>query len=380
MNRREFLKYSGITGLAGACGFQSLAFGTEKFKKRLAVISLQGGMDGLAAIPPLGDKYLFDQRPDLIGNDIFEINREFGLSKSMPNFYRLLGKGEALVVHASGFPYTKRSHFEGQNVIQSGVKTPFSEKTGWVGRALAKVGLSGRALSVDKPLLLRGYDDIETIYPAHVSGANDLDSELIQGLMTGTYAPLQESLGKIGESIDMGMLNISRDPKTLAFTAGQAMARDDGPVASFVEVGGFDTHAQQGVNQRSAHNQNLAKLDQIIAAYRKGLGEKWRDTLILTVTEFGRTVKMNGSHGTDHGFGSATLISGGLVGQGAVISDWPSLKNSRLFENRDLMVTIDCRSLWCASLGKVFDIDHQTLADEVFFDNSIPDISEYVFA
>lgn len=380
MNRREFLKYSGAAALAGSCGASSLAYGKEKFGKRLAVISLQGGMDGLAAIPPLGDKYLFDQRPDLIGDEIFEINREFGLSKAMPNFYALLGKGEAFVVHASGFPYTKRSHFEGQNVIQSGVRVPFSEKTGWVGRSLAKVGLSGRALSVDKPLILRGYDDIETVYPAHVSGANDLDPELIQGLMNSAYGPLKDSLNKIGESIDMGMLNISRNPKTLAFTAGQAMARNDGPVVSFVEVGGFDTHAQQGVNQSGAQNKKLAELDQIIDAYRKGLGEKWSDTIILTVTEFGRTVKMNGSHGTDHGFGSATFVSGGLVGKGAVLSDWPSLKNSQLFENRDLMVTIDCRSLWCASLSKVFEIDHQILADEVFFDKSIPDISKYVFA
>ena len=127
-----------------------------------------------------------------------------------------------------------------------------AKKTGWVGRSLAKVGLSGRALSVDKPLILRGYDDIETVYPAHVSGANDLDPELIQGLMNSAYGPLKDSLNKIGESIDMGMLNISRNPKTLAFTAGQAMARNDGPVVSFVEVGGFDTHAQQGVNQSGA--------------------------------------------------------------------------------------------------------------------------------
>lgn len=382
MNRREFLKYSSAGLAAGSfLGSSSLALSSPRFSKRLAVISLQGGMDGLAAVPPLGDKFLFDQRPDLIGSEIFEINQEFGLSQSMPHYFRLLQNNEASIVHASAFPYTKRSHFEGQNVIQSGVKTPFGEKTGWLGRTLAKVGLSGRALSVDKPLLLRGYNDIETVYPAHIAGSNDLDASLINELMTtSSYGPLTESLEKIAKSINLGMLNIPRDPKTLAFTAGQAMSRGDGPVVSFVEVGGFDTHAQQGINQKGAQSRKLAELDNIIDAYRKGLGEKWQDTAIITVTEFGRTVKMNGSSGTDHGYGSATFLAGGLVGKGAVVADWPSLKSGNLFEGRDLLATIDSRSLWCAVLNRVFDIDHGTLRDEVFFDNAIPDLSEYLFS
>ena len=382
MDRRDFLTLSSSL-MVGACMASTTSYvhaNPNRTQKRLAIVLLEGGMDGLAAVPPLGDKYLFDHRSDLIGHELFELNREFGLSRAMPNFYDMMRRGNGAIVHASGFPYTKRSHFEGQNVIQTGVKTPFAEKTGWIGRTLSQVNLGGRALSLSKPLLLRGYDDVDTIYPAQMKGAKYLQPELMDMILAGSeYSPLKESIVKIKELTQESNFNLSRDPETLAFQAGQAMADDNGPVVSFVRVGGFDTHAQQGVDKTSVQNQKLAELDSIFSAFESGLAKKWQDTIVLTITEFGRTVKMNGSYGTDHGFGSATIMAGGLLKSGAVVSDWPSLKKSRLFDSRDLNVTIDSRSIWCASLSEVFNINHETLSEEVFFDNTIPNISRYLF-
>jgi uncharacterized protein (DUF1501 family) len=376
MDRRNFLKISGAITAGITLGSNSSisVAGRGETSNRLVIILLQGGMDGLAAVPPIGDRSLFDQRPDLTEKEPFELNREFGLTRELPYFFELFSKGEASVIHACGFPYTKRSHFEGQNVIQSGVTNPFSEKTGWVGRALSKLALTGRSISVSKPLILRGYDDIETVYPARLDGANDLSLEFIEAMMNSDYQPLRDSLEKINASILNGSFYGGRNLSKLAFQAGKAMSRDTGPVVSFMELGGFDTHAKQGTSQSK-----LEKLDQLIRAYRDGLGNRWKNTLVLTITEFGRTAKMNGSQGTDHGYGSATLMAGGLLKSANVVADWPSLKTSKLFERRDLNVTIDNRSLWSAALNVVFGLEHLEIAEEIFFDKTITDLSSQIF-
>lgn len=381
MLRRDLLKLLGISTSAASLGFApTLATaGTENYPKRLGIIILEGGMDGLASVPPIGDKKLFDHRPDLIDQTMFEINSDFGISSSFENFYSLMGAGEASVIHASAFPYIRRSHFEGQNVIQGGLETPFSTDTGWLGRALAEIGMPGRTLSLSQPLVTRGYSEIETVYPARIHGAKSINQSALEVLSKLSSGSLKDSLMKVEKSISDGTIDLPRDPISLAFTAGQAMAQPNGPISSVIYVRGFDTHAQQG-SSGGPHQANLRKLDSIFKAYKEGLGDRWDQTVIMTITEFGRTVKMNGSHGTDHGYGTATLLAGGLLREGTVLTEWPGLNNDKLFERRDLMATVDLRSIMCAAIEATLDIPHEHSSKEIFQDSTISNIGKYVFA
>ena len=124
----------------------------------------------------------------------------------------------------------------------------------------------------------------------------------------------------------------------------------------------------------------LEELDSIFVAFKKGLGDKWGDSVILTITEFGRTVRMNGSWGTDHGYGSCAFLAGGRVKGGSVMTDWPGLAKARLFENRDLQSTIDLRSVFCGALKAAFAIPHEQAAAGIFGDRKIPDLAKYLFS
>jgi uncharacterized protein (DUF1501 family) len=384
MKRRDFLIGSGsvLAGLPLLLRAPEIfATSGQSVSNRLVVIMLNGGFDGLSAVTPIGDPKLFDQRPDLISHSNKEINPEFAITPALREFGGLLRSGKGSVIHACAFPYTKRSHFEGQNIVQTGSKTPFSMDTGWLGRALNQLGLSGRAISLDLPLMVRGDPKSDTLYPAKIPGVNDKNlvdtGSLAAMLAEQESGDLATSLQKLSDSANGGLLDLRRDRASLSYSIGQAMSQDDGPVASVVSVTGFDSHASQGTD-RGIQDSHLSVVDEIIAGYRKGLGAKWDQTLVLTVTEFGRTVKMNGSWGTDHGYGSAMFLAGGLVTGGQVVADWPGLADKNLFEGRDLMATIDSRSVCCAALETVFEIPHEVSSKDIFVDSAIQNIKRYI--
>ena len=384
MKRRNFLIGSGylLAGLPLVLRSPAVFATTgQTVSNRLVVIMLNGGLDGLSAVTPIGDPKLFDQRPDLISHSNKEINPEFAITPALREFGRQLKDGNASVIHACAFPYTKRSHFEGQNIVQTGSKTPFSMDTGWLGRALNQLGLSGRAISLDLPLMVRGDPKSDTLYPAKIPGVNDrsvVDTESLAAMLAEQESgDLATSLQKLSVSAGKGLLDLRRERSSLPYAIGQAMSQDDGPVASVVSVTGFDSHASQGAD-RGIQDTRLSTVDEIIAGYRKGLGTKWDQTLVLTVTEFGRTVKMNGSWGTDHGYGSAMFLAGGLVTGGQVVADWPGLANKNLLEGRDLMATIDSRSVCCAALDAVFGIPHEVSSTDIFVDPTIQNIKRYI--
>ena len=179
-------------------------------------------------------------------------------------------------------------------------------------------------------------------------------------------------------------VNIPRDATSLAKYAGQEMSRADGPVASVIRVKRFDTHANQvaddGKDTHGNHAIQLAIVDDVIAAYREGLGDAWQDTIILTLTEFGRTVAANGTRGTEHGYGSAGLLAGGSITSSRVIADWPGLRKQDQYEERDLMATIDYRSICAACIERSLGLDHDKIASEIFFDPQLPRLYDYVFS
>ena len=378
MDRRHFL--ASIPASLFVTGFPNLGFTRPKRDGRLIAIILEGGLDGLAAVPPLGDKNLHRLRQNLLLNDALKINPFFSLHPSFKNFGYLLSQNEASVVHATSFPYTKRSHFEGQNIVESGGVTPFAYTTGWLGRAMDLSGVSGRSLSLETPLLVRGNQKSESYFPAMINGSKTADMALIASLRSLYDGDALDTLELLEEQIKINRNKPKvRDAIGLAEYAGKQMQNSLGPKVAVIRVSEFDTHANQGQEDGMLSKQ-VKLVDDVISTLKTSLGSTWSDSIIVTLTEFGRTVGQNGSKGTDHGYGSTSLLAGGLIKSAGVVTDWPGLKKRSLFEERDLMATIDMRSVCSACIEAAFGLEHDLIADQVFFDRAIPRVYNEIFA
>ena len=377
MIRRDFIK--ALPASLFLTGFPNLGFTKTNKDGRLIVINLEGGMDGLCAVPPLGDTALRSARRDLLINDNLSLNPFFGLHPSLKSFGEMLANYEATVIHATAFPYTKRSHFEGQNIVETGVVTPFSSKTGWLGRAMELAGVGGRSLSLDTPLLVRGDMAVEAYYPSNMRGSAVPNMEILEVLKSiyegdalETTEVLQQQLAASRNAPRV------RDPEGLASFAGKKMQEAHGPKVAVIRVNQFDTHANQGTEE-GLQAEQLEVVDNVFAALKSGLGKMWNSTVVMTVTEFGRTLRQNGSAGTDHGYGSACMIAGGLLENAGIVSDWPGLKSNNLYEGRDLLATIDMRSVCAACLEATFGLEHDEITENVFSDKAIKRIYNEIF-
>ena len=174
--------------------------------------------------------------------------------------------------------------------------------------------------------------------------------------------------------------NRSRDDAwILASSAGTELSKPDGPKVAVFEVDGFDTHAAQGATD-GAHADCLSNYDNIVRSLKSSMTkEAFDNTLVVTLTEFGRTIKQNSSNGTEHGYGSAILMAGGLLKKAQVHTDWPGLKRKELFEGRDLNSTIDARSVYASAMSTVFDLDFNRIEKEVFFGDKLQNLTDKLF-
>ena len=378
LTRREFLKVSGASLFLA--GLPLTGFTKDKPPGTISVILLEGGMDGLTAVPPFGDPNLLKMRKGLTPDNYLKLNSFFGLHPSFKYFGGLMAKNNASIVHATNFPYTKRSHFEGQNLMQGGGLSPFSEISGWLGRALDLAKTPGRSMSLDMPLVLRGMSDNDNFYPASVKGSSDLMTQLINSISMSYAKEGSEIFKKVSKKSTQKNSIVPRNPASLAKFAGKAMAQEGGPLSSVIKVDQFDTHASQGSDEYGRHGKRLTLIDDIIAGYKEGLGDAWDRSIILTLTEFGRTVFENGTRGTEHGYGSAGLLAGGAITKSRVISDWPGLSKKEQFEQRDLMSTIDYRSVCAACIENALGLDHDLIAEKVFFTPKLPRIFNNIFS
>ena len=378
LTRREFLKVSGASLFLA--GLPLPGFTKDKPPGTISVILLEGGMDGLTAVPPFGDPNLLKMRKGLTPDNYLKLNSFFGLHPSFKYFGGLMAKNNASIVHATNFPYTKRSHFEGQNLMQGGGLSPFSEISGWLGRALDLAKTPGRSMSLDMPLVLRGMSDNDNFYPASVKGSSDLMTQLINSISMSYAKEGSEIFKKVSKKSTQKNSIVPRNPASLAKFAGKAMAQEGGPLSSVIKVDQFDTHASQGSDEYGRHGKRLTLIDDIIAGYKEGLGDAWDRSIILTLTEFGRTVFENGTRGTDHGYGSVGLLAGGAITKSRVISDWPGLSKKEQFEQRDLMSTIDYRSVCAACIENALGLDHDLIAEKVFFNPNLPRIYNNIFS
>ena len=384
ISRRDFLK--GTATSLFLAGFNLPALATSSRKKNLVVIMLRGGMDGLCAVPVIGDKNFEKRRKSILIEDTIKLNSDFALHPRLIGFNKCWNENTGSIVHATSIPYKQRSHFEGQNLMESGGKVPYQEKTGWVGRAMKLANLKGDglALSLPMPLLLRGIPKNNNYFPTwgRLPRKDTLD------LLKSVYADSSEDellqmMDFIKKRKDEQMMGGTgggdrQKNKNLARQAAKYLRKSDGPRVAVFEVNGFDTHAAQG-GVDGTHTECLVEMDEIINNLRDNLQEAYKDTIILTVTEFGRTIKQNGGNGTEHGYGTAIFMAGGLLKKSQVHTDWPGLKRKEMYEGRDLNATIDARSVYASAMSTVFDLDFKRIQKDVFWGEDLQNLSDKLF-
>jgi uncharacterized protein (DUF1501 family) len=308
----------------------------------------------------------------------------FALHPSMPEFARMYKDKQAAIVHAVSTPYRDRSHFDGQDVLESGFAGPGRVQSGWLNRALGVLPqgervTSGLAVGPTTPLVLRGAAPTVGWAPVALPQADD-DTAMRLVELYGHRDPALGSALSQGLQLEKASLGDDMKPKPgaggpaaamrqAARGAAKLMAADDGPRISALAFDGWDTHANEGgpVGRLALL---LSGLDGALAEFQSGLGERWRDTAVVVATEFGRTARINGTEGTDHGTGTIALLAGGAIKGGRVISDWPSLKPASLYEGRDLAPTTDLRAVIKGILADHLGITERALAQTIFPDSA----------
>ena len=393
--RRELLSGAGVLF---AWPFLPKLARAEGRDPRMLTIVLRGALDGLAAVAPVGDPDWVKLRGDkalvLDGKTpALPLDSFFALNPAMPNLLRLYKQGHAAIVHAAATPYRERSHFDGQDVLESGLPNPGRAESGWLNRALgglepeARVRRDGRAFAVGPvtPLVVRGPTPVMSWTPARIQPA----SEDTMARLIDLYHHTDTELARAIEGrMDLVTLARASDPAAMAPTEGQQLpqgfgaqvrayfadaagtaakflARADGPRIGALAFNGWDTHIDEGANSGRLATL-LGALDGALAAVEKNMGEAWRETVVAVVTEFGRTARINGTNGTDHGTGTIALLAGGALKGGRVIADWPGLKNANLYEGRDLAATTDLRAVLKGLLKDHLRVTDQALGGNVF--------------
>jgi uncharacterized protein (DUF1501 family) len=392
-SRRELLLASGALF---AWAYLPKTARAEGRDPRFLTIVLRGALDGLAAVAPVGDPDWVRLRGDkalLIdgANPGLKLDDFFALNPAMPELHRLYRAGQATIVHAAATSYRERSHFDGQDVLESGLGKPGATDTGWLNRALGALEPGDRvepnkrqafAVGPVTPLIVRGAAPVMSWTPARLPPATDDTLTRLAELYRHTDPPLarvlEERMG-LAAIAKAGGVSTAREKgkqqgpgaqvrayfAEAAGAAAKFMARPDGPRVGALAFDGWDTHQDEGaVGGRLALL--LAALDGALTAIEKEMGPAWRETVVTVVTEFGRTARINGTEGTDHGTATVALLAGGALKGGRVIADWPGLKEADLYEARDLKATIDLRAVLKGVLQDHLRVDERALAATVF--------------
>ena len=369
MERRNFLK--GTLGTLYMMATPNMAFPDTKItEKRLLIVLLRGGMDGLASIPPIGDKNLSKIRKDVLVNGADDLDGFFGINPSLKFLGSEYHQGRAAFVHATSFPYTGRSHFDGQNIMETGGEQAYALTSGWVGRAMNAAGYSSLSVSLPIPIILRGNELNSNYFPTNFRKVNPAVYNDVQQMwkedpqLSGLIEPM------MAREIDLFGAGRGSTRELVSFAAKE-MHKPNGPRVGLLEFEGFDTHALQG-NEQGHHAEILAELDGVLEAFKRQMGDLYENTVVVTVTEFGRTASENGTQGTDHGYGSAIFLAGGLVKGKQVVSDWPGLSTKNLYEGRDLLMTIDARDVYAEVIKTVFDLNDEDISRDVFIGYNSP--------
>ena len=383
-SRRDLLKTLGLGAISS--GLPPVAFANADTDARLVLLILRGAVDGLALAAPYGDSSYRRHRGELAlpapgdNNGALKLDGLFALHPALTGVHRDFRNGDALIVHAVASPYRERSHFDGQDILENGATEVGTLRDGWLNRAIAPLGSSlgderAVAMAQNTPLVLRGTNSVTSWAPSGLPGAEDSTLHRLRDLYASDEffairlaqaLTSQEIAGEMNGNRGRG--NEAVRFRELMRSTARFLTAPDGPRIAVAELGGWDTHANQGAESGPLANR-FSILDGGLTQLRDTLAEAWAETVVAVVTEFGRTVRVNGTRGTDHGTGTAALLTGGAVNGGRVIADWPGLATNELLEDRDLQPTTDLRSVFKAILGEHLLLPGAFIDNQVFPDS-----------
>ena len=369
LSRRSFIRAGGAASALATLGFPHMAFARAATDRRFVFIIQRGAADGLSILAPTGDPQFAGIRGDFVQDTASgaRLDSFFTLHPALAEAAKMYADKQALFVHAVASPYRDRSHFDGQNVLETGGSAAYRLKDGWMNRMLGLVPASDAkalALSSTVPMALRGSHEVSSYASSQLpSPSDDLltrvgalyeSDQQLHALWTAAI----DTRMKAGNAMQGG-----GGPKGAATGALAAkMLLGDGARIAMIETNGWDTHS----GQRGRLNAQLKDLDQMLAALKTGLGPEWANTLVVVATEFGRTVRPNGTGGTDHGQASAAMLLGGAVAGGKVVADWPGLSQGALYEGRDLKPTTDLDALIAGALAQHYATEPARMMTTLF--------------
>jgi uncharacterized protein (DUF1501 family) len=369
------------------------AFANAPTDRRLVVVILRGALDGLAAAPPHGDPNYKSVRGVLAldntgPNALHDLDGHFGLNPALTNMKAMWDAKELVVFQNISSPYRDRSHFDGQNVLETGATGPHVLGDGWLNRALVPMGLSNGdgalAIAASPPLMLTGTARVSTWMPSTLPQPDAQFLQRVRALYDGDAmlrASLDSALRTQAEA-DAAMDDTPQTPQQMAQAkgsygdltplfagAGKLLAREDGPRIAVLDASGWDTHVNEGAGDGQLARR-LRSLDTALEAMKLSLGPTWKQTAIVMATEFGRTVAPNGDGGTDHGTAGAAFLLGGTVQGGRVEAEWVGLIPSALQDGRDQPPRTDMRSLFKGVLSDHMRVATRDLNSTVFPDSA----------
>jgi uncharacterized protein (DUF1501 family) len=392
LTRRTFFKSGVACGALATLGANArLAFAALPDDRRFIVVILRGGLDGLAAVPAHGDPNYANLRGSLAlpksgtGAPI-DLDGFFGLHPSLHNLSQMWREKELAIFHNVSTPYRDRSHFDAQNMLETGGIKPHLLNDGWLNRALMPLALDtgngALAISSSPPLLLDGRARVTSWMPSRLPAADEEFLVRVASLYSKD-AVLQSALKNALQTraaanaamheVPTGTVAMQRpngggpagDIAPLMQGAGKILASEIGPRVGVFDISGWDTHFNQGAGEGQLARR-LQLLDEGLAALKTSLGPAWKKTVIVAASEFGRTVAVNGTGGTDHGTAGIAFLLGGAVVGGGIHAEWRGLTPSTLRDGRDLPAQTDMRALFKAALADHLGVSKRTLEDRVF--------------
>jgi len=392
LTRRELLQKLVLAG--GFClwplGAGSWALAApESTNRRLIVVLMRGAVDGLSLVAPYRESNYYTSRPNIAlappeqSDGLLDLDGFFGLHPALVSLMPLWQNRSLAFIHASGSPSETRSHFEAQDIMETAMLNSAMASQGWmnkVAQILPDNQAPTRVLSFGNtlPKIFQGPYDVSTVPTGlHANGDKPIETPQMEQAFNQMYGGKAELSGLYKQAIsarEMEMQDLKdemqaagRDaPNTDAFVIQSTkiadMIRHDPRIQLvFMDVGGWDTHVGQG-NAKGQLANKLGKLGIGLATLAERLGSEYKNTAILVMSEFGRTVAQNGNGGTDHGHGNVAWLLGGNVKGGQVYGRWPGLSTNQLWQGRDLAVTTDFRSIIGTTLSGQFNIGLDVLA------------------
>jgi uncharacterized protein (DUF1501 family) len=364
LHRRRFLQIA-AAGAGALWVSPQMALAAVESDRRFIFIIQRGAADGLDIVRPFGDTAFVGLRGAIAGDAgaSIKLDGTFSLHPALAEIGKMYTAGQALFVHAVASPYRDRSHFDGQNVLETGGSRPYTVKDGWLNRLVSMMPHEkdeAIAFAPTVPMALRGPTPVTSYAPSSLPDATD-DLMARVGMLYENDPQLHPLWSEAVEA--KGLANGTgpkQDPAGLGQLAARFLVKENGPRIAMIETEGWDTHFAQAPRLAA----RLKALDAMIAAMRDGLGNAWEKTTILVATEFGRTAAVNGTGGTDHGTASVAMLVGGAVKGGRVVADWPGL--SSLYEERDLKPTMALDGLIAGVAGETFALDGEKIADGLF--------------